>query len=1188
MKEKIIRIAIALIFSLNCIGQGHFYHLEMRNSLRPPASRMNIFASDKDDSKKNVLDIAEEQLEHISRILGISQTAVDLILEPEKSFRLATKIILDDGVTPYRSEFIRVRQSTLLGPAKGGIRYALEINPAVTQGLAFLMFIKTAGSELPLGGGKGEAVVDIERLNLNEIARDAKEKIWQAMKQYEAFGEEVDIPAPDQKTGPTIMAYMTDALLAWKLATGTLKNKDAQEILLSISAVQDALENCKNDYKRIRKKETSDTECVILDEAVRLVNEEGFVISELASFTGKPVDRGGSSGRVEATGLGGFYAEIAVLEYYALSSDIFKGKTTVNGLTHVLRGLGNVATEYAKICSENGGKFNAIANSVSAIKYTGNDGEGIKIDKLLEFVKRKRYEIFTTKLAQTPDISKKARSDLWELIKKIDIDLTGYEQKGVIPLIEGEDIIDIQADILVEAATHCTIHGNNAHRVRQKMILELGNAPTTRQADVNLAKKGIIIIPDVLANTGGAIVSMYEAKQNMTGVVWPIELTYARLEERIRKAVDNMFNFIKEHPFEKFSNRDAHWALSLKRITDAMEARMWRQQDERLSDFSAQTGSFLKGMRSIVETDDQLWKLYASGPLAMQRAIDEEAAARGSRLLRMANKIAFELDEQDPKRERVRLCLIGGPTTYKVQTVKQIIDILDRNYGLRGVYFDLDFSSNIKTLLPLLNGESVSVAGPFSSGDMQDAGQVQLKPGDVIIAEGSYAIANETLDMLPKGTPRIAIATDICPSMKVTAKGGRHLMLTNDDYTLLREMLVSKYMRIGKPTPYVSVLNAVRHRREAISTIYTTFHNRADVIYNTYDPFELLFIRNLALPILEGALEASQGMLMKKNEETENRTESRHVRRVARHLIRILLSLPDIDSANMQLELPPAVGFRQILPQDAYTKRPILTLPCEILGQESAGRNLLNTAHLADITSEARLYAYPWSDVSFRISRSTYWNDTRTKRIIQHIENSGLDLMGKRVFVPGAGCGILAVYAASKGAYVVASEIQHVCCEDMRFNVRQAGLEGMVEIREGHFLETLSDSDKFDLVLCHPPVFNRYYSRQSANIVDRNFNFIKSFIAEVPQRLNPEGSIVLLYTSAQSAIDLTSPEDDIYLFNMLSVKTDLKESGFNLTDAYPENQVEESTIWEITRINGPAAVQLSSDFILRKAVNSSA
>lgn len=210
-----------------------------------------------------------------------------------------------------------------------------------------------------------------------------------------------------------------------------------------------------------------------------------------AVVTGKPVEHGGSEGRTEATGYGGGYALEAILE-----------KLGKKGGTVAIQGFGNVGVYFAHYAARRGFKIVALSDSKGGI-YTP---EGIDVAAA-------------------------------EAYKKEKSTLAGFAGTN----ISNEEILTLPVDILVPAALENALTKENAERVQAKVILELANGPTTIEADEILKEKGIVVIPDILANAGGVAVSYFEWEQNRRGERWEKEDVLARLKEKMERAAERVW-----------------------------------------------------------------------------------------------------------------------------------------------------------------------------------------------------------------------------------------------------------------------------------------------------------------------------------------------------------------------------------------------------------------------------------------------------------------------------------------------------------------------------------------------------------------------------------------------------------------------------------------------------------------------
>jgi glutamate dehydrogenase (NAD(P)+) len=273
------------------------------------------------------------------------------------------------------------------------------------------------------------------------------------------LGPHKDVPAPDVNTTPEIMAWMVD------------------------------------EYEKL----TGDTTG--------------------ATFTGKPLDRGGSEGRSAATGMGGFYVFDALRKKLGLPE-----KCTV-----VIQGFGNVGSNAAEIFANHGHIVMAVSDSKGGI-YNKN---GLDIKELV------KHKSATGSLSGFPNATE----------------------------ITNEELLKIPCDLLVPAAFENVITEHNAPNLRAKALLELANGPVTPEADEILFKASVPVIPDVLANSGGVTVSYFEWDQNLTGEHW----TEVEVNEKLRGILDDS----SQKVFETSQNlstdlRRSAFVLALERIQEKM------------------------------------------------------------------------------------------------------------------------------------------------------------------------------------------------------------------------------------------------------------------------------------------------------------------------------------------------------------------------------------------------------------------------------------------------------------------------------------------------------------------------------------------------------------------------------------------------------------------------------------------
>jgi glutamate dehydrogenase/leucine dehydrogenase len=221
-------------------------------------------------------------------------------------------------------------------------------------------------------------------------------------------------------------------------------------------------------------------------------------------------------GRTEATGMGGFF----VFSAYAKKKGLKPKLTTI-----AIQGFGNVGYWFARYAQESGYKVVAISDSQGGTY----DKKGINLEKILK-------------------------------IKK---------EKGKIPAnITNEELLELPVDVLVPAALENVITKKNMSKIQAKVIFEMANGPTTSEADDYLYKKGIDVIPDILANAGGVTTSYFEWKQNLEKSKWSITKVETQLKRIMLKAFNDLFKAAKA---KKISYRKAAGYLAVKRIADAMK-----------------------------------------------------------------------------------------------------------------------------------------------------------------------------------------------------------------------------------------------------------------------------------------------------------------------------------------------------------------------------------------------------------------------------------------------------------------------------------------------------------------------------------------------------------------------------------------------------------------------------------------
>ena len=251
----------------------------------------------------------------------------------------------------------------------------------------------------------------------------------------------------------------------------------------------------------------------LMDEFHRL---EGF---QPACVTGKPVELFGAHGREEATGRGVAQITAATLE---------KHDAKVKGATVAIQGFGNVGRYAALVCQELGMKVIAISDVTGGIK----DKAGIDIK-----------EIFSHKTLETVE---------------------GYER------ITSDEVLEINCEVLIPAALGGVINESNCGKINADFIVEGANQPLSIIADRELRASGVVIVPDILANSGGVMGSYFEWTQNIQEFSWPLEKFRRELDLRMDKAFGNVHKVSKKYSVDL---RTAAMVVAVGRVAEAFEMR---------------------------------------------------------------------------------------------------------------------------------------------------------------------------------------------------------------------------------------------------------------------------------------------------------------------------------------------------------------------------------------------------------------------------------------------------------------------------------------------------------------------------------------------------------------------------------------------------------------------------------------
>ena len=259
----------------------------------------------------------------------------------------------------------------------------------------------------------------------------------------------------------------------------------------------------------------------MMDEYSKLAGKNVF-----GAITGKPTSLGGSAGRFDATAKGGLYAIREAAKGHGM--DLKDSNVAVQG-------FGNVGYHAAYLAKKLFGcRVVAVSDSKGAIySESGLDPEDVSGHK-----------------HSTGSI----------------LDYPGAEN------ITNKELLELEVDILIPAALENVITEENAERVRPKILAEMANGPTTREAEKILRSNGVHIIPDILCNGGGVIVSYFEMVQNESGIQWEEEEIEKRLEKKMKEAYYSVHDFAAKN---NTGMRQAAYTLAVGRVVEAMQLRGW-------------------------------------------------------------------------------------------------------------------------------------------------------------------------------------------------------------------------------------------------------------------------------------------------------------------------------------------------------------------------------------------------------------------------------------------------------------------------------------------------------------------------------------------------------------------------------------------------------------------------------------
>ncbi|MCC6402869.1 MAG: Glu/Leu/Phe/Val dehydrogenase [Fimbriimonadaceae bacterium] len=411
-------------------------------------------------SEIDVLGMAREQLATTARYLDLDEGLHEVLSAPKRQLVVNFPVVLDSGEVRCYQGY-RVQHNVSRGPTKGGIRYHPDVDLGETTALAMWMTWKCAVVNIPYGGAKGGVRVNVKELSKREIEKLTRRFISEI---NIVVGERSDIPAPDIGTNAQVMAWIMDTL--------------------SIQA--------------------------------------GYTLPGVV--TGKPIELGGSEGRVEATGRGVVVTAIEACKTSGLN--ISESKV-------VVQGFGNVGSVAAENCEKEGATVIAVSDATGGIY----NPKGLPV------------------------------AELYRNYSGVEGGIRNYKE---CEQVSNSELLELECDLLLPCAIQAQITEDNADAIKAKLIVEGANGPTTVHADQILADKGKVVVPDILANAGGVVTSYFEWVQDLQNFFWTEHEVTDRLAKIMRRAYHDVHAVQQRH---KTDMRTAAMIIAVQRVAEATTRR---------------------------------------------------------------------------------------------------------------------------------------------------------------------------------------------------------------------------------------------------------------------------------------------------------------------------------------------------------------------------------------------------------------------------------------------------------------------------------------------------------------------------------------------------------------------------------------------------------------------------------------
>ena len=409
--------------------------------------------------KEDPWEMARSQLRRAAELIDLDESMLNVLSECKRAVAVSIPTRMDDGSVQVFQGY-RVNHNVARGPTKGGIRYHPAVTLHETKALAMWMTWKCALMALPFGGAKGGVVCDPKTMSAAELEGMTRRYTTEIIN---LIGPEIDIPAPDVGTSPREMAWIFDTYSMQK----------------------------------------------------------GY--SVLGVVTGKPLQVGGSLGRVEATARGAAFV---------LREALAKRDQPVRGRRVAIQGLGNVGRNLAEILAADGAVIVGLSDSRGGI----SNPKGIDVEAVIA------HKDEQGSLDGAP----------------------GGES------ITNDELLTLDCDVLAPCALEHAITAENADRVKAKIVVEGANGPVTPTADRILEERGVLVLPDILANAGGVVVSYFEWVQGLQEYFWKESEVNAKLNEIITQAFAEAWQIGEER---RITLRQAAYVCAVGRVAEATMTR---------------------------------------------------------------------------------------------------------------------------------------------------------------------------------------------------------------------------------------------------------------------------------------------------------------------------------------------------------------------------------------------------------------------------------------------------------------------------------------------------------------------------------------------------------------------------------------------------------------------------------------